>query len=217
MVVHYQPKVSLESDRITGVEALVRWQHPSRGLVGPDDFLPLAESSGLIVPLGHWVLNQACLQAAQWQRALPRHPPLVVAVNVSGGQFAPALVETVREALSDSGIDAAQLCLEVTETVLVDAEEAINTLNQLAALGVKLSIDDFGTGYSSLSYLKRMPLHELKIDKCFVDGLGRDPDDTAIVAATVALAHALGLSVIAEGVTTLEQFDRLRAIGCQEV
>jgi diguanylate cyclase (GGDEF)-like protein len=218
LVVHYQPKVSLESDRITGVEALVRWQHPSRGLVPPDDFLPLAESSGLIVPLGRWVLNQACLQAAHWQRDLPRHPPLVVAVNVSSAQFAPALVETVSEALSASGIDAAQLCLEVTETVLVsDAEEAITTLDRLAALGVKLSIDDFGTGYSSLAYLKRMPLHELKIDKSFVDGLGHDSDDTAIVSATVALAHALGLSVIAEGVENLEQFDRLRAIGCQEV
>jgi diguanylate cyclase (GGDEF)-like protein len=218
LVVHYQPKVSLDTDRITGVEALVRWQHPSRGLVPPDDFLPLAESTGLIVPLGQWVLHQACRQVAQWQRDLPRHPPLVVAVNLSASQFSPGLVETVREALSESGIDAAQLCLEVTETVLVDdVEEAVTMLNRLAALGVKLSIDDFGTGYSSLSYLKRMPLHELKIDKCFVDGLGRESDDTAIVAATVALAHALGLSVIAEGVETPEQFDRLRAIGCQEV
>ena len=218
LVVHYQPKVSLQSGRVTGVEALVRWQHPSRGLVPPSDFLPLAEASGLIVPIGKWVLGQACLQAAQWQNDLPRNPPLVVAVNISGRQFSSALVQTVSDALSESALDPGQLCLEVTETVLIDdAEDAITTLHRLAALGVKLSIDDFGTGYSSLSYLKRMPLNELKIDKCFVDGLGHDANDSAIVAATVALAHALGLSVIAEGVETTEQYDLLRTMGCQDM
>ena len=218
LVLHYQPKLSLESDRITGVEALVRWQDSARGLVPPLEFIPLAEETGLIIPLGSWVIEEACRQAAAWQSSLPRQPPLVVAVNVSGVQFTPNLIPVVAAALTASGAAANQLCLEVTESILMtDADAAAQTLDGLAALGVKLSIDDFGTGYSSLSYLKRFPLHELKIDKSFIDGVGSDADDTAIVAATVAMAHALGLSVIAEGVESADQLDRLGVIGCQEV
>ena len=214
---HYQPKVSLETDRITGAEALLRWEDPERGLVPPLEFIPLAEETGLIVPIGTWVIEEACRQAAQWHRRFPRRPPLMVAVNVSGCQFGPKLIDAVAGALAASRTNPEQLCLEVTESVLIDADTAVTTLSGLAALGVKLSIDDFGTGYSSLSHLKRFPLHELKIDKSFIDGLGHDADDTAIVAATVAVAHALGLSVIAEGVETADQLERLRVLGCQEV
>ena len=217
LVLHYQPKVSLETDRIVGAEALLRWEDPERGLVQPLDFVPLAESSGLIVPIGAWVIGEACRQAARWKDDFGPFPRLVLAANVSGLQLGSDMVDTVVTALRDANAEPGQLCLEVTESaVIVDAEGAIKTLRALADLGVKLSIDDFGTGYSSLSYLKRMPLHELKIDKSFVDGVGRHPDDTAIVAATVAMAHALELSVVAEGVERLDQLQRLRTIGCQE-
>ncbi|HUR23820.1 MAG TPA: EAL domain-containing protein [Acidimicrobiales bacterium] len=217
-LLHYQPKVSIESDRITGAEALLRWEDPERGLVPPLEFISIAEESGLIVPIGTWVIEEACRQVGQWHMLFPRRPPLVVSVNVSGRQFVPELIEVVTSALAAAGIDAAQLCLEVTESILSsDSDGAVATLNGLAALGLKLSIDDFGTGYSSLSALKRFPLSELKIDKSFVDGLGHDPDDTAIVSATVSMAHALELSVVAEGVETAEQFEHLRVLGCQEV
>lgn len=216
-VLHYQARVSLESDRITGAEALLRWQDPTRGLVPPLEFIPLAEASGLIIPIGAWVIEQACAQITGWHRRFPRRPPLVVAVNISGSQFAPKLIDVVSAVLAATGAAAGQLCVEVTESTLIsDAAGAVETLQGLVALGVKISIDDFGTGYSSLAYLKRLPLHELKIDKSFVDGLGEDSDDTAIVGATVALAHALGLSVTAEGVETADQLERLRVIGCQE-
>ncbi|GAC1531258.1 MAG: hypothetical protein NVS3B12_06950 [Acidimicrobiales bacterium] len=214
-LLHYQPKVSFESHCLTGVEALLRWEDPERGLVPPLDFIPLAESSGLIVPIGTWVLQEACRQAAEWQARFPRRSPLVMSVNVSGHQFGADLIESVVGALD--GADARALCLEVTESVLIgDPDAAVRILTGLSERGVKLSIDDFGTGYSSLSYLKRFPLDELKIDKSFVDGLGNDTNDTAIVAATVAMAHALGLSVISEGVETTEQYERLRVLGCQE-
>ncbi|HUS61573.1 MAG TPA: EAL domain-containing protein, partial [Acidimicrobiales bacterium] len=182
LVVHYQPKLSLESGRFTGAEALLRWQHPVRGLVPPLDFIPLAEDTGLIVPIGAWVIGQACEQAARWQREIGRRPSLVVAVNVAAAQFGPDLVDVVESALSASGATPGLLCLEVTESTLIgDLEIAVHTLEALAGLGVKISIDDFGTGYSSLSYLKRLPVNELKIDKSFVDGLATDPDDAAIV------------------------------------
>lgn len=217
-LLHYQPKVSIESDLITGAEALLRWEDTERGLVPPLEFIPLAEETGLIVPIGTWVIQEACRQVAQWHMRFPRQPPLVVSVNVSGRQFVPELIEVVTSALAAAGIDADQLCLEVTESILSsDNDGAVAVLTGLAALGVKLSIDDFGTGYSSLSALKRFPLSELKIDKSFVDGLGNDANDTAIVSATVSMAHALELSVVAEGVETAEQFERLRVLGCQEV
>ena len=217
LCLHYQPKVSFETGRVSGAEALLRWDSPGRGLIPPSEFIGLAEETGLIIPIGAWVLGEACRQATEYQRHHPRTPPLVIAVNVSGSQFGPELVDVVRSALAGHGTDPAQLCLEVTESVMMDdPASAVDTLGQLAALGVRLSIDDFGTGYSSLSYLKRFPIHEVKVDQCFVAGLGVDPSDTAIVAATVAMAHALGLSVTAEGVETEDQYQRLRAIGCQE-
>jgi diguanylate cyclase (GGDEF)-like protein len=214
---HYQPKVALDSDRVVGVEALLRWEHPVHGLVSPHEFIHLAEETGLILPIGTWVLREACRESARWEQALPRLPPLVVSVNVSPRQFGGALVQTVADALTETGIDPSSLCLEVTEsTVMDDVEGAIATLGELADLGVLLSMDDFGTGYSSFSYLKRLALDELKIDKSFVDGLGRDAHDTAIVAAVVAMAHALDLRVVAEGVETADQLARLRALGCEE-
>ena len=214
---HYQPKVALDSDRVVGVEALLRWEHPDRGLVSPHEFIQLAEETGLIVPIGTWVLGEACRELARWEDALPRLPPLVVSVNVSPRQFGGALVQAVADALAESRIPPSSLCLEVTESIVMDdVEGAVVTLRELADLGVLLSVDDFGTGYSSFSYLKRLALDELKVDKSFVDGLGRDPNDTAIVAAVVAVAHALDLTVVAEGVETADQLARLRALGCEE-
>jgi diguanylate cyclase (GGDEF)-like protein len=213
----YQAKVALESDRVVGVEALIYWQHPQRGMVPPYEFIPLAEQTGLIVPIGSWVIEEACRQAALWQRSFQDIPALMVSVNVSACQFGPGLVDVVARALSAHAVDPRTLCLEVTESVLMqDTEAAVTTLQELTALGVSLSIDDFGTGYSSLSYLKRLPLHEVKIDKSFVDGLGKNDQDAAIVAAIVAMAHALGLSVVAEGVETADQLQRLRTLGCEQ-
>src|SRR5687768_11393280 len=190
----YQPKVELLSDRIVGAEALLYWQHPERGMVPPLEFIALAEETGLIAPIGAWVIAEACREAAQWRRALPDVPPLSVSVNVSARQFGPGLANVVDQALSASSIAPTALCLEVTESVLMDdTEQSAAVLEAIAAIGVAMSIDDFGTGYSSLSYLKRFPLSELKIDKSFVDGLGKNNEDTAIVAAIVAMAHALDL------------------------
>ncbi|MGI8610262.1 MAG: EAL domain-containing protein [Candidatus Dormibacteria bacterium] len=215
--VAYQPKVSLLTEGTVGVEALLRWDHPDRGLVPPLEFVPLAEETGLIVPIGAWVLEQACLAAKSWRESLPGRRPVVVSVNLSGRQFEIGLATAIGRIIADAGIDPASLCVEVTESnVMRDAESAITTLRELKALGLKISIDDFGTGYSSLAYLKRFPLDELKVDKSFVDGLGRDPEATAIIAAVMGMAHALGLSVVAEGVETEEQAERLRALGCDE-
>jgi diguanylate cyclase (GGDEF)-like protein len=214
----YQPKVALDRDRVVGVEALLRWQHPERGMVPPLDFIGLAEATGLIVPIGAWVIEEACREAARWREAFPDRPMLVVSVNVSARQFGPALVEVVANAIAATGAHPNALCVELTESLLMeDVEGSVEILEQLAALGVELSIDDFGTGYSSLSYLKRFPLHELKVDKSFVDGLGTNANDTAIVAAVVAMAHALDLRVVAEGVETAEQLERLRILGCEQV
>lgn len=211
----FQPKVSLATDRIVGAEGLLRWEDPSRGLVPPLDFIPLAEETGLIVPIGAWVIEEACRRATAWQRDFPERPPLTVHVNVSTRQFGPALVETVASALAATGLPAERLGLEVTESILLeDATSAARTLRDLKEMGVGLSIDDFGTGYSSLAYLKQLDLHELKIDKSFIDGLGDDAGDSAIVAAVIALAHALDLGVVAEGIETLAQLERLKSMGC---
>ncbi|MFZ0128642.1 MAG: EAL domain-containing protein [Candidatus Dormiibacterota bacterium] len=215
--VDYQPKVSLVTDRTVGVEALLRWLHPERGLIGPLDFIPLAEESGIIVQIGAWVLEQVCREAIRWRTALPGGQPLQVAVNVSPRQFESGLAETFGGIIGRSGIDPATVCLEVTESmVMQDAELAVATLRELKSLGLSISVDDFGTGFSSLAYLKRFPLDELKIDKSFVDGLGRDFEATAIVAAVMGMAHALDLRVVAEGVETADQVVRLRTLGCDE-
>jgi EAL domain-containing protein (putative c-di-GMP-specific phosphodiesterase class I)/ActR/RegA family two-component response regulator len=215
--VEYQPKVSLVTDRTSGVEALLRWMHPERGLISPLDFIPLAEESGIIVQIGAWVLEQVCRDAVRWRTALPGGQPLMVAVNVSPRQFESDLAETFGGIIGRSGIDPATVCLEVTESmVMQDAELAIATLRELKSLGLSISVDDFGTGFSSLAYLKRFPLDELKIDKSFVDGLGHDFEATAIVAAVMGMAHALDLRVVAEGVETADQVVRLRTLGCDE-
>ena len=215
--VEYQPKISLVTDRTVGVEALLRWMHPERGLIGPLDFIPLAEESGIIVQIGAWVLEQVCRDALRWRTALPGGHPLMVAVNVSPRQFESDLAETFGGIIGRSGIDPVTVCLEVTESmVMQDADLAIATLRELKSLGLSISVDDFGTGFSSLAYLKRFPLDELKIDKSFVDGLGRDSEATAIVAAVMGMAHALDLRVVAEGVETSDQAVRLRTLGCDE-
>jgi EAL domain-containing protein (putative c-di-GMP-specific phosphodiesterase class I)/CheY-like chemotaxis protein/GGDEF domain-containing protein len=213
----YQPKIALDSDRVIGVEALLRWDDPVRGTVPPLDFIPLAEESGLILPIGAWVIEEACRQAHHWLMAFPARPPLTVSVNVSVRQFGPELVAIVADALAASAIPAEMLFIEVTESILMaDIDGALCTLSALADLGVLVSLDDFGTGYSSLSYLKLFRLHELKIDKSFIDGLGNDPHDTAIVAAVISIAHALGLDVVAEGVEKVAQLERLRTLGCDQ-
>ncbi len=212
----YQPRVSISTQRMSGVEALVRWEHPERGVVSPLDFIPLAEDTGLIVPIGAWILEEACRQGAKWQASSPAGLPIVISVNVSARQFEPGLIDTVRRALTTTGMDPARLCLELTETALMhDVGAAVETLHALKALGVTISVDDFGTGYSSLTYLKQFPLDELKIDKSFVDGLVDDPENEAIVAAIIGMAHALGLSVVAEGVETEAQARKLQALGCE--
>ena len=214
---HYQPRVDLRTGTVMGFEALVRWQHPRLGLLGPAAFIALAEDSGLIRELGGWVLREACRQAAEWHARDPDRRPLEIAVNLSARQLAdPHLTALVADILTHTGLDPETLTLEVTETALMsDADAALGVLHALKDLGVRLAIDDFGTGYSSLVYLKRFPVDELKIDRSFVDGLGRDTEDTAIVTAIVQLAAAVGVQVVAEGVETDEQRDALLALGCR--
>jgi diguanylate cyclase (GGDEF)-like protein len=215
-VLHYQPKVDMRTARIVGMEALVRWQHPQRGLIMPAEFIPFAEETGIIVPLGRWVLHQACFQNRAWQKRGLRD--LSVAVNISGVQFQqPNFVETVSYALAASNLQPRLLELEITETVVMqNAAGAIGMLEQLHRMGVGLSIDDFGTGYSSLNYLKRFPIHKLKIDQSFIRDISMDSDDAAIVNAIIALAHSLRLRVVAEGVERQEQLNFLRVLGNDE-
>ncbi len=214
LVLHYQPVVDLAGGRVVGVEALVRWQHPTDGLVMPDAFIPVAESSGLIVRLGAWVIEQACEQAMVWERAGRQ---LNMAVNLSVRQVThPGLVPTLQRALAGSGLPADRLIVEVTESAVVDdAKAAVVALRAIDALGVSVAIDDFGTGYSSLHYLKHYPITVLKIDRSFVAGLVEHGDDAAIVASLISLARAVGSVCIAEGIETATQYQRLVAMGCQ--
>jgi diguanylate cyclase (GGDEF)-like protein/PAS domain S-box-containing protein len=211
---HYQPIVSLETGRITGFEALMRWQHPERGMVRPDEFIPLAEETGLIVPMGRWALQEACRQASWWHSHGAR---VTISVNLSPRQLAEStLTDEFAEVLHRSGVDPDAIWLEITESTLMrDAESAVVSLSKLRGLGVHLSVDDFGTGYSSMTYLKRFPVEALKVDRSFVDGLGEESGDTAICTAVVSLAHALGLRAVAEGVETAEQMASLRQLGCE--
>lgn len=213
---YYQPQIDLHSQEITGLEALIRWHHPDLGLLYPNQFLPLAEDTGLIMPIGAWVLQKACMQAAQWQKA--GLPAMRMAVNLSPLQFKqPDLVNIVAEALKTSHLDPQLLELEITESFLVDdVENAVITLKKLHELGVQLAIDDFGTGYSSLSYLKSFPLNTLKIDRSFVRDISTDEGDAAIAEAIVGLAQTLRLRVMAEGVETEEQLHFLRTRGCDQ-
>jgi EAL domain-containing protein (putative c-di-GMP-specific phosphodiesterase class I) len=210
----YQPVYDTATRRLSALDVLLRWRRPGHGMVMPDEFIPILEESGLIVPVGEWVLRRACEQSMAWQRAGLRAVP--VAVNLSARQFKHrGLVDALRSLIDDTGIDPALLECEITETALMeDGEQTLGILGQIERMGVKLSIDDFGTGYSSLAYLKRFPVHALKIDHAFVHDLETSMEDRAIVAAIVALARSLDLSVVAEGVETEAQFALLRASGC---
>ena len=212
----YQPVVHLESGRVAEFEALVRWQHKDRGLLSPEAFIGLTEETGLIIPIGQWVLTEACRQARVWQEQRASDPPLTISVNLSARQLQdPNLVALVSRVLTDSGLDPRSLKLEITESVVMqDAPATLATLHTLRDLGIRLAIDDFGTGYSSLGYLKRFPIDTLKIDRSFVEGITSDPEDTAIVQAVISVAKSLGLSVTAEGIETEEQLSRLRELGC---
>jgi diguanylate cyclase (GGDEF)-like protein len=215
-VMHYQPIVNMGTGALSGVEALVRWEHPDRGLVMPGEFIGAAEETGLIIALGAWVLETACRQAAEWAQPAQSGPPLRMSVNVSARQCGhPDLVATFDRILARTGVDPASLCLEITETALMEdvaASEA--TLHALKALGVAVALDDFGTGYSSLRALQRFPVDVVKIDRSFIAPIERDPQEAAIVAAVISLSHALGLETVAEGIETIAQVDRLRALGC---
>ncbi|MEA2528946.1 MAG: hypothetical protein QOG89_590 [Thermomicrobiales bacterium] len=213
---NFQPIVALRSGRIEGFEALVRWHHPRHGWVSPATFIPLAEETGLILPLGQWVLAEACRQAREWQDKYRLASPSV-SVNLSARQFQqPGLVADVARALSDSGLDPQSLRLEITESVIMeDADATIATLRQLKALGVEIAIDDFGTGYSSLAYLRKFPVDFLKIDRSFISGLGRSNEDTTIAQAVIGLGHALSLTVVAEGIETIGQLVHLCSLDCE--
>jgi diguanylate cyclase (GGDEF)-like protein len=216
LVIHYQPIVEVATGRIHGTEALLRWRHPELGLVAPDDFIELAEMTGLITPMGPWILHEACNRTRAWQRGTRYY--LSVAVNLSARQFLGRdLVEHVKRALKETGLEARYLELEITEGVAMhSAENTLRTLRELKALGVRISIDDFGTCYSSLTYLKRFPIDTLKIDQSFVRDIGSDADDSAIAAAVIAMAHGLGLRVVAEGVEREEQLAFLRRQRCDQ-
>jgi len=215
-VVFYQPLVDLHSGQLVGFEALVRWQHPQRGLVSPLEFIPTAEETGLIVPIGAWVLRAACEQMYLWQQQFPTPRPLAVSVNLSCKQFVQAdLVEQVEQVLRDTGLEPHSLKLEITESVLMEQTSSITTmLGRLHTLGVQLSLDDFGTGYSSLSYLHRFPIQILKIDRSFVSGMNVDSKNAEIVRTIIALARNLSMDVVAEGVETAEHLAALRALQC---
>ena len=215
--VHYQPVLSLETGRITGFEALVRWQHPDRGLVSPMEFISVAEETGLIIPIDRWVLREACRQMREWQARFPADPPLTISVNLSGKHFAqPDLIEHIEQVLQETGLDARRLKLEMTESmIMADVESATGMLMRLRALGVELQIDDFGTGYSALSYLQRIPIDAIKIDRSFVSRMGVNGDNSRIIKAIVTLARDLGMDVIAEGVETAEQLAQLRTLECE--
>jgi EAL domain-containing protein (putative c-di-GMP-specific phosphodiesterase class I) len=212
----FQPIVGLSDARCVGAEALLRWQHPERGLIGPAEFVPMAEETGMIVPIGQWVIEEAARHAARWQLEHPER--FQVAINLSARQLVhPDLADRVADVIAQTGVEPSNLCFEITESVLMDdAESVIDVIARVRSLGVQLAIDDFGTGYSSLGYLKRFPVDSVKIDRSFVSGLGDDAGDAAIVSAVIGLAHALGLRVTAEGVETEEQLTALIDLDCDE-
>ncbi len=215
-VLHYQPLIDLQTGRLTGVEALVRWNHPRRGLVPPMEFIPLAEETGLIVPLGQWAIGEACRQVRVWQREIPADEPICLNVNLSARQLRhPNIVRDIADALDDSGLLPSRLILEITESVLmIDTASTLSRLFQLKSLGVRLAVDDFGTGYSSFAYLRRFPVDILKIDKSFVDGVATEPTASALVDAMIRIGKTLRLETVAEGVEKADQAERLRLLQC---
>ncbi len=216
-LLYYQPQMDIGTGNIVGMEALIRWKHPDRGMIPPGEFIPLAEETGMIVPIGEWVLNTACAQNKVWQDH--GYPPLRVSVNISGQQFRQqGLINTVARSLEMSGLPPRCLILEITESIIMrPTEEIMSMFHELTAMGVRFSIDDFGTGYSSLSYLKRFPIHEIKIDRSFVKEINTSADDAAIAKAIIAMAHSLNLKVMAEGVETEQQMEILAHEGCDEM
>ncbi|MBI3344927.1 MAG: EAL domain-containing protein [Gammaproteobacteria bacterium] len=215
-VLHYQPQVDLRTGRLVGMEALLRWRHPEEGLIPPMEFIPVAEETGLIVPIGEWVLKTVCTQIRVWEKQ--GFPPLRVAVNLSVQQVKHrVLLETVRRALAEARVEPQYLDLELTESILIKGAQTTTCIEALDEMGVNFSLDDFGTGYSSLAYLKRFPIDHLKIDRSFVRDIATDPDDAAIVKAVIAMARALGMKVIAEGVETREQLELLSGEGCDMI
>jgi EAL domain-containing protein (putative c-di-GMP-specific phosphodiesterase class I) len=214
--VYYQPVIDLHSGAVSGSEALVRWNHPERGMVMPLEFIPLCEEVGLIVPLGEWVLRESCTALRGWQERCTGRATPGVSVNLSPRQLQqPDLVESVARVLRETGADPAALVLEITESALLDDSEAtLAALTGLHNLGLRLAIDDFGTGYSALSYLQRFPISVLKIDRSFIQGMARSGERSALVRAILALGQALGLNVVAEGIETNEQREQLQALGC---
>ncbi|MCD1257602.1 EAL domain-containing protein [Paenibacillus athensensis] len=214
LTLHYQPQIALHSGRLFGAEALLRWHSPERGLVPPMEFIPLAEEMGLIVPIGTWVLQEACRQVKAWQEE--GRAPLVMSVNISAQQFRhPDFVEQVRRTLKETGVGPEWMCLEITETMAIgDMEGSEHKLQQLVKLGLQIALDDFGTGYSSLALVKRLPIHAIKIDKSFIRDMTEDSDDAAIVKAIIAMTHSLGLTVVAEGVEDLDQLRSLQQLRC---
>jgi EAL domain-containing protein (putative c-di-GMP-specific phosphodiesterase class I) len=213
----YQPIVELDEARIIGFEALLRWIHPTRGVIPPLQFIPLAEQTGVIIPLGRWVLAEACRQGAAWQRTeYGRRAALTMTINISGWQLDhPTFIDDVRTALQSSGLPANNLVLEITESAIIrDYEHVTSRFQALKAIGVRLAIDDFGTGYSSLAYLHRFPVDILKIDKTFVDGVGRGGRDAALARTIIALGDMLSLRTVAEGIEQAEQRSQLQSLGC---
>jgi EAL domain-containing protein (putative c-di-GMP-specific phosphodiesterase class I) len=214
--VHYQPQVLISTGQTVGFEALLRWEHPERGPLAPAEFIPLAEETGLIIPLGRWVLAEACRQVRIFREQIPPEAPLRMFVNLSARQFRhPELVEEVSAALTETGMDPHDLALEITESAMMgERSTARDILWALKDLGLTLVMDDFGTGYSSITYLKSFPVDILKMDRSMVEGIDEDPENRAIISATTHLAHALGLEVVAEGVETAGELDELRSVGC---
>ena len=215
-VLYYQPEVSLHDGKMVGFEALLRWQHPERGLLKPAAFVPIAEDTDLIAPIGRWVLEEACQQAKRWEEERPLASPMTMEINLSSKQLRrQGLVRTVEEALARADLEAHTLALDMTETVLIrTSEDNTQALDALKEMGVRLGLDDFGTGYSSLSYLKRLPVDRVKVDKSFVKGLGENATDTALVRMIIDLCHTLGVEIVAEGIETSEQAVLLRDMGC---
>ncbi|MBF0519812.1 MAG: EAL domain-containing protein [Nitrospirae bacterium] len=215
-VLYYQPKINLSTGKVCAAEALIRWLNPKHGIISPVEFIPLAEETGLIIPIGEWVLRTACKESIEWQRA--GYPPIVIAVNLSVKQFrSENLIKTIEDILDETQLRPELLELELTESIVMeDAEKAIKVLRNVRDKGIHVAIDDFGMGYSSLSYLKRFPICRLKIDRSFVRDITTDPDDEAISTAIIAMSHSLKLDVTAEGVETYEQLEFLRALKCDE-
>jgi diguanylate cyclase (GGDEF)-like protein len=215
---HYQPLVSLRTGRVTGLEALVRWEHPSRGLVHPGDFIPIAEETGLIVPMGRWVLDEACRQLKEWHQLHPRAEPLTIGVNLSAKQFSqPDIVDQIGSALAASGINPRCLRIEITESAIIDkGSSSANVLEKIRALGVQIYLDDFGTGYSSLSYLHGLPIDAIKIDRAFVSNMDTDEKNLRLVRTILTLAEIVGVRAEAEGICTAEQLRELRSLNCEQ-